>query len=126
AFAHEPLVEADAPVHLLRAVIGHDEHEGVRRTEGEHLAQLRVDVPIVIPDRVRELVPRLVLGCCGSMWLQKPWWVRSTPSSTSMKKSHGRVRRRCFASRRCLFVFAYTRRRSPALSAVRKSSTSSW
>src|SRR5437762_10210232 len=60
-FAPQPLVEADAPIHLLRAVIGDDEHQRLGRAEGEHLAELPIDVTVVVENGGFEGVTRFVL-----------------------------------------------------------------
>jgi len=110
-------------IHLFRPVVRHDEDERVGGTERDELGELRVDVAVVVADRV----PRTVAASyCDAPdpCAPKPCGSGRRPSHQH-QKSQGRVRSRCFASFRCLSVFSYTRRRSPALSAVRKSSTSS-
>ncbi len=62
--AHQPLVEAEAAVHLLGAVVGDDQHQRVGRAEGEQLGQLGIHVAVVVADRVLEGVPCLVLVVC--------------------------------------------------------------
>ncbi len=59
--AHQPLVEADAAFHALRAVIGDHEHERIARHQTEQRRQLAVEVAVVVADRLLEGVAALVL-----------------------------------------------------------------
>jgi len=60
------------------------------------------DPAIVVERRVLERIAGLVFVVRRSMWLQKPVVLRSTPISTSMQKSHGRVRMKMFRERQML------------------------
>src|SRR5579884_783662 len=62
ALANQPLVEAEAAVHALGAVIGDDQDARLRLQQAEEVADVLIQGDIVVPDGVLKGVARLVFG----------------------------------------------------------------